>query len=409
MTNSVGYEGLGRSSGLVYAYNYPRDVFSNGETTNTMEHVSGNAFRLYEGNVSGAFIEDDTHGTHNLSTFFRNYSSGYYYPYTTNPNKIVFDFGAGNRFINAVGNVLGSSYMSVYEQYLGSTYNYVYGFDAHSSVFDDPLVQASSLRWANCDSVTGFGSCRYCGDASSPGWATTCSSTSEIPTALTGNAAPFNNSIPASTTLPPSFFLPTTAHPGGGTGLSWWKVCTQWTTFPTVCAATRVSAFPAVGPDVTGSSAPFEGASTSGHVYDIPAVIAFANLPVDTTYQQTFCISSSSWSSGVETLTLGSNGGCPGGALTSFPNITHVLGPFGVTGACSSASAPNGEFYMTDSTTTTVKYVAVSDPGSCAGGTVKFPNVRQFDGRVYQADSGGTSTPSGMKGKSGTKGKVIIH
>jgi hypothetical protein len=49
-------------------------------------------------------------------------------------------------------------------------------------------------------------------------------------------------------------------------------------------------------------------------------------------------------------------------------------------------SPADGEFEMTGSTATTISYALAVNPGSCAGGTVKFPDVRQFDERVYQAD-----------------------
>jgi hypothetical protein len=384
MDGSVGYDGLGSSSGLVFAYNYPIWVFTNQETTNTMDHSAGNTFRLYEGNISGGFTEDDTHGTHDLSTWFRNYSSGWYQPYQTNPNKLIINLGEGNRFTNFVGNVFGSTYISLYQMYLGSgTYNFLYGFDPNGSVVNDPLVQSSSFRWANYDTITG--GVRYCGSSSSPGWSTTCSSASETPTTLTGNAVSFNNLIPSSTTLPPSFFLPTTVHPSGGTGLNWWKVCTSWTTFPTACATTSTPPFPPIGPDVSGGNAPAASFGTSpgvaGHVYDIPAAIAFIHLPIDTTYQSSYSITSSSWANGTETINIS----------PAFGNVTHVIGGFQVSGgACATAGAgtsTGAEVYITNSTTTSVSYALASNPGNCAGGAMLFPDVRQFDERAYEADS----------------------
>jgi hypothetical protein len=41
---------------------------------------------------------------------------------------------------------------------------------------------------------------------------------------------------------------------------------------------------------------------------------------------------------------------------------------------------------MTGSTATTISYALAADPGSCAGGTVKSPDIRQFDERVYLSD-----------------------
>jgi len=115
----------------------------------------------------------------------------------------------------------------------------------------------------------------------------------------------------------------------------------------------------------------------SGHANDLPASIAFKNLPVDSSYQNSYSITGSSWSSGTETLTVT--------GLTS--GSTHIIGPFQVSGgACSTGT---GEAYMTSSNSTsgTISYALASNPGSCSGGTVKFPDVRQFDESVFQNDA----------------------
>ena len=467
--SSVFYEGVGHNEGVVYAYNYPIWVFTNQETTNTMEHVPGNAFRLYEGNISNAFVEDDTHGTHDLSTWFRNYASGYYTPYTTNPNREVFNIDSGNRFTNFVGNVLGSYLTTTYtwSNYgAGDTFDFVYEFAANGSVEYDPLVQASSLRWGNYDTVTG--ATRWCGpgaagftsapcngtvttglaasessstitvtstlnpvvntpilltacsvsgfdgmyqvqtssgsafsflsSVSGLGSATGCTATvgAEVPTILPGNASALNNSVPSNTNLPCSFFLQgytatsCTPHPSGGTGLNWWKVCTSWATFPTSCAATQTTPFPPIGPDVSGGSAPDAsfGATPSigGHAYDIPASIAYAKLPIDTTYQVPYTITASSWSAGTETLTA---------SITT--NTTHLIGGFELSGAPSGCNPSGGELYITNSTAngsgvSTISYTLASNPGSCTG-TILFPDVREFDERVYESDPAGATSP----------------
>jgi hypothetical protein len=387
--SSVGYEGLGASSGLIFAYNYPIWVFTNQETTSIMDHTGGNSFRLYEGNISGGNTEDDTHGTHDLSVSFRNFYSGWYQPYATHPNKLIFNWGAGNRFTSAIGNVLGSSFITTYQLSDASGFSYVYGFDSNVSVGSDPLVLATNLRWANYDTVTA--AVRYCGNSSSPGWSTTCASSSEIPTTLTGNAAFGNNLIPSTTALPCSFFLQgftatsCAPFPSGGTGLNWWKVCTNWTTFPTSCAATQTSPFPPIGPDVIGGSTAASDFGTTpgvgGHANDIPASIAFKHLPIDTNYQSSYSITGSSWSGGTETLTIS----------PAFGDVTHVIGALQISGgacATSGAGTPTGaEVYITNTvSTTSIQYARASNPGSCTGGTMLFPDVRQFDERVYQND-----------------------
>jgi hypothetical protein len=121
----------------------------------------------------------------------------------------------------------------------------------------------------------------------------------------------------------------------------------------------------------------------NGTAYDIPAAIAFKNLPIDSSFQNSYSITGSSWSSGTETLTV-----------SGLPNTTHLLGGFQITGVSACNSPAGGEFQMTASTSTTVSYALPSNPGSCAGGTMKFPDVRQFDERVYENDPGGGNPPN---------------
>ena len=155
---------------------------------------------------------------------------------------------------------------------------------------------------------------------------TPCSSTSEIPTSLSGAAVPFENSVPATTVLPASFYFPITAHPSGGTGLSFWKVCTVWARrFPIRAIDFADSAFPAHRPRrdwrIRQPGAP------SIH---IPAAVAWQNLPIDTAYQVSYTITGSSWSGGAETLTI-----------SGFPNVAHLMGGFtesGLNSACLPAS-----------------------------------------------------------------------
>ena len=94
------------------------------------------------------------------------------------------------------------------------------------------------MRWGNYDVVTG--AVRWCGNSSDPGWTTTCGGTSEVPTSLSKYA----NAVPATTTLPASFYLSTKP--------AWWPSGKAW---------------PPIGPDVTGGNAPNVG----GHAYTIPA------------------------------------------------------------------------------------------------------------------------------------------
>ena len=159
----------------------------------------------------------------------------------------------------------------------------------------------------------------------------------------------------------------------------WRKVCTAWNAFPTSCLTTQAQPFPVAGPDQSG------GPYVNGHAYDVPAAIAWQYLPVDTTYQNSYTINGSSWSSGTETLTFAS-GSFPSGSV-------HIMGAFqlsGINSACTSGATfgGNGEILMTGSSSTMVQYALASNPGVSCAGTMKFPDVRQFDERVYASDSG---------------------
>ena len=122
---------------------------------------------------------------------------------------------------------------------------------------------------------------------------------SEIPSSLPTPNATWSNSVPGNHNLPASFFMDSMGfYPSGGTGLSWWKVCTAWTTFPTSCSTSQTPPMPPIGPDVMG------GPYASGFGYDIPAEIMYKTAPIDSTYQNSYTITASSWSGGTETLTV---------------------------------------------------------------------------------------------------------
>ena len=351
-TGGQTWNGTGGNVGNVAAYNYGRDSQTSYYQLAVYDHEPGSALSLQEGNQTGLFLGDNTWGTQDLDTLFRNYMTGIDPPYITAPNPRVVSINNFVRFENIIGNVFGSSLINVYEATSG--WNFVYSFGT-----TDTLAKASTLRWGNCDTATN--TCRF--------------QSSENPTTLTGNAAPFNNLSSPSTSLPASLFLPVTAHPSGGTGLSWWKVCASWTTFPNACAGSEIQPFPPIGPDVTG------GPYVNGTAYDVPAAIAFKNLPIDTSYQNSYSITGSSWSGGTETLTVS---GLPTGS-------SHIIGGFQITGVSACDSPAGGEFQMTSSTSTTISYALASNPGSCSGGTMKFPDVREFDEQVYQSDGSGSA------------------
>jgi hypothetical protein len=81
-----------------------------------------------------------------------------------------------------------------------------------------------------------------------------------------------------------------------------------------------------------------------------------------------------------------------------LPNMTHLMGAFqlsGVNSACTTGATfnANNEILITGSSSTTVQYALAANPGVSCTGTMKFPDVRQFDERVYQTDSGALVAP----------------
>jgi hypothetical protein len=384
VTGGQTWNGSGGNEGNVIAYNYGRDSQTSYYQLATYDHEPGGAFTLVEANQSGLFLGDNTWGSQDLTTLFRNYYNGADPTYSSADNPRVISVNNNVRFENFIGNVLGGSQITSYQTTSG--YNYVYQFGTA-----DALALSSTYRWDNYDNVTD--GVRTCGNSSSPNWSAYCGGTSEVPTSLSGNAASFEQTIPSNTSLPCSLFLAgynsttCTAHPSGGTGLSWWKVCTLWTAFPTTCSAAQLQPFPPNGPDVTG------GTYLSGYANDLPASIAFANLPIDTSYQNSYSITASSWGGGVETLTVS--------GLTA--NSEHVIGPFQIagTGSGTCTMGINNECFIITTnypTNTTISYALASNPGSLVGGTVKFPDVRQFDEGVYENDPSGGLAPQAPTG-----------
>jgi len=382
--------GEGNRAGDVIAFEYCRDAQTPDFQIVSLDHGVNDDFTLHEANQMGKLQSDDTHGTHNLFTWFRNDLSGADPPYlSTNPATLQVD--NYQRMGNVLGNALGSAPYSTSYQSTGGT-------SAAAPIYTipggDTLTNASLYRFGNWDYITN--AVRWCGNSSNTGWSTTCSSTSEVPTSLTGNAAPFDQPVPSSQTLPCSFFLSTSSSPcsvkySGGSGLSFNKVCTSWSSFPT-CSGTQTAVYPAIGPEVTGG--PYQG----GHAYDIPSAIAWKNLPTDTSYQGSFTITGATWSASCsengityacETLTV---------SLSSIDNgsAEHIMGGFqlsGVNSACLPTSGvsytgrSDGELLMTYSSTTVIQYAMPSNPGVSCTGSLLYPDIREFSSTIYQADS----------------------
>jgi hypothetical protein len=227
----------GPASGNVTAYNYTLDMYYSVVLNWMMagtkgSHDTGTGMNLFEGNESNSFGMDLYHGPGALPTAFRNYFSGRDGSRTSN-TEVVYIW-AYNRFVNFVGNVLGTpGYHTVYEDSRGpqgQTGNpnqsiFLLGYSGvdeslETGIAYDLMTVTSLLRWGNFDYATN----------------TTRWNASEIPS---------DNAVPANHTLPASLFL--TTKP------SWWG------TMP----------WPAIGPDVTG------GFDQAGHVYKNPAHLCY--------------------------------------------------------------------------------------------------------------------------------------
>jgi hypothetical protein len=232
----------GNSSGSVFAYNYAIDMYYALNAVWMMPsafgHDAGTGMNLYEGNQLSGYIQDNTHGSHNFATVFRNEFTGFEPGKQQQTNALIF--ATHSRYANIVGNVLGANGLhTVYEDSRGpgGTTNqpnkaiYLLGWSGSEGTVGgsmpyDPLVVSTLLRWGNYDQAT-----------KQTRW-----NASEIPA---------DNAVPSSHALPASFFL--SSKP------TWWGAM-PW---------------PAIGPDVTG------GSDSSGHAHTIPAQLCYNTTPKD--------------------------------------------------------------------------------------------------------------------------------
>lgn len=338
-------------TGSVFAYNYQVSGVQNnpgwlGATLYANHGV--NASELYEGNDASQELADNIHGTGTSLTFFRNRIRGQDMPAMGEHLMAVTD-RAFNRAENFVGNSLGTSTAETlgYQIAAGKAFpsGYIYSLGTTSqngtAIPADRVVEASLLRWGNYDTYTN--AVRWCGNSSDPGWAATCNHTSEIPT--TAIAFIHGNPVPASTSLPKSFYL--------GAQPPFWK--TPYATPP----------WPAIGPDVTGGNAP-DGAG--GYSYAIPAQLCYANTAFDRNYQVSYNVTNASWSSNVATLTLSS-------AWQGATNGTAAIVVSGV-----GVSQYNGIWQITGGNGSTITFhlPLASNPGTGTGGTATDQNVLAY-------------------------------
>jgi hypothetical protein len=246
----------------VVAYNFDiNNVYSaNGwMQAGNYQHAAGDDYNLWEGNIGPGYTSDPVHGTHHFETVFRNYLIGNNQSLCNgvacSAQTIPIDIYAGSRYFNIIGNVLGkagyhnnytcsaqstatcpqgntSIYTIGYTGNGGQQLSTITGFCSNPSCSAtgsfDPQTTTYLMRWGNYDTVN-----------NAVRW-----NSSEVPLAI----GPYANAVPATHTLPASFYL--SAKP------PWWG------TIP----------YPAIGPDVTGGPGP------GGFAYNNPAASCYANV-----------------------------------------------------------------------------------------------------------------------------------
>lgn len=187
---------LGPAQGNVYAYNFSRnDVYITPtwlQQAYAFGHDAGILYNLFEGNNGSGFWADVFHGSSGFNTVFRSFGSGFEPGKTASTS--AYQVESYNRFYNVIGSVLGTAgFNTTYQTSAGTgAHNVVYDLGAGNSngtvtVPADPLVTSTLFRWGNWDSATN----------------TVRFQSSEVPS---GIGAPYANAVPASHTLPNSFY-----------------------------------------------------------------------------------------------------------------------------------------------------------------------------------------------------------
>lgn len=238
-------------SGNVVGYNFAIDNYRSDPSGLMVAffqvHSPGAGMNLIEGNSGTAVAADDWYGTTHFMTFFRNHLYGdvcgsYLSGCPTKTSQTwIMQIAAYSRFFNFVGNVLGQP--GFHSSYQPASYTdcdgrsiWCLGYSHATGGVTDSQTRPRALRWGNYDTVT-----------AQTRWENT-----EVPSGITQ----FANPVPASRTLPASFYL--SSRP------AWF----------------RNVPFPAVGPDVTGGSL----TGFNGHAHRIPARACWETLATDTAY-----------------------------------------------------------------------------------------------------------------------------
>jgi hypothetical protein len=269
-------------SGFIVGFNYSRNnKFTNPNwTIDTLpSHDSGSMMNLWEGNNYTQVSQDTQHGPSPAITFFRNNINGNMpVPNDKTAFTTPIEVQSYNHGINFIGNTLGMitcaggtyagrpadeasqcvggtltgpSWHAGYEASPGtSSMNcpnviFMLGWPtggcaaSAGNLLSDPSVAATMMRWGNYDTFHG-----------SVEW-----NAGEIPT--TGGQYLKGNPVPATHTLPPSFY---------------YRSKPAWYASPFGSPP-----FPPIGPDVSGG----ELAGLAGHAYRNPARLCYENATQD--------------------------------------------------------------------------------------------------------------------------------
>jgi hypothetical protein len=262
----------GSCSGCVYAYNFDvNDWFGSIAGPNTwlnqgefLHAVADNI--LFEGNLGAGLYSDNAHGTHHFITVFRTAGSGFQQNdgFLPSGSAIPIQLDAFSRFYNVIGNVWGSPALphTVYQEIETAPQEIeIYSIGWGDEILNDANTPRTLMRWGNYSIVPQ--------SSDTPANSGIRFVSSEVPSGITNYA----NSVPASNTLPSSFYM---------TGQPSWRNGSPW---------------PAIGPDVTGgnvgiclggtnkgayvtSSSQCPGSTVSsmgGHINSIPAMNCYLN------------------------------------------------------------------------------------------------------------------------------------
>jgi hypothetical protein len=258
----------GSSSGNVISYNYiPNATFS--PASNLLQAAFNshayNTMDLYEGNVA---TQQDNDGIHGTADFVTNFRPGYmgWWSQPSDPINTLTNAKNDASFDRYMADIFGLYGSSIYHtNYLisatctnANTAVFLLGTACSYGIPGDALSKSTGLRFGNFDTVTN--NTRFCGNSSSTRWSTTCSSTSEVPTAASTwpNPVPVKGDTGIGQSAPPASFYLSSAP-------SWYSY------------SGAVTPFPAMGPDVSSgnlSQCSGSGINTAAQFDGVPTTSA---------------------------------------------------------------------------------------------------------------------------------------